>query len=197
MKKLFCKTIDILTWNPTNSLVYLLFKKLASKITGDNNYKSNKNEFLAIFFIFLSVLMIILCMLLYSYYSLPWSSLQRHYAFYAPVEYQNNDYEIIMKTPEKLDQKTIYYVKLMLDNKGFYFSQPIEYFGPISRGNIMIFEHPLFIPWTEIKECKKIQYRNYNKMQLHVDKANVLLEIALWDFLKPLCIKNRILIREN
>lgn len=196
MKKLFCKTIDILTWNPTSSLVYLLFKKLSSKITGDNNYKSNKNEFLALFFIFLSVLVIILCVLLYSYYSLPWSSLQRHYAFYAPVEYQNNDYEIIMKTPEKLDHKTIYYVKLMLNSEGFYFSQPTEHSSPISRGNIFVFEHPLFIPWASIKECRKIRYSNHNKMQIRIDKTNVLLEIALWDFLKPLCLKNKILIVE-
>lgn len=197
MKKTFSEIIRAITWNPVNSLFFLLFKKLSSKITGDDNYKSNKNELLALFFIFLSVLMIILCLLAYNYYQSPWANLQRHYAFYNPVKYQTNKYEIVLRTPENSDQKTTYYIRLMLDSSGFYFSQPIEYYGPISRGNMIVFEHPLFIPWPAIKECRKIQYDNYNKMQIHIDKANVLLEIALWDFLKPLCINNKIPIIEN
>ncbi len=97
-----------------------------------------------------------------------------------------------MKTPEKSDQETTYYVKLMLNGEGFYFSQPTQAITGTSRGDVIIFEHPLFIPWASIKECRKIQYANRNRMQMRIDKANVLFEIAPWDFLKPLCIKNRI-----
>jgi len=140
-----------------------------------------------------------LLIVMWTYFELksPWVSLQEHYAFNESAEYQKNEYEIVFSTKENEERKTFYYTKLMLDNTGFYFALPTEFHGPISNGNIFIFLRPLFIPWTAIKECRKIQYAGHSKMRFQIEMTNVLLDIALWDFLKPLCIKKGIPVIEN
>lgn len=196
MKKFANEIWSVLSWNPLGGLIYLIFRKLSAKITRDDNYRSNKNEFLALFLIFLSAIIIALIVLFYSYYSLPWSSLQKHYAHYAPVEYQENEYELTIRTPEDLEHMNLYYVRLMLNGKGFYFSRPINLRSGSYRTNVFVFEHPLFIPWASIQECKKAQYENHYEMQMKIENTKVLLELALWDFLKPLCAKYEIPIVE-
>lgn len=177
------------------------FQKFSPAITRDENYKSNKNlirVLLMMFFgMFLLPLAVLTAMFTYDALKSPWASLQKHYAFYDHAEYQENEYEIALSTKENVEQKTFYYTKLMLTKTGFYFASPTEFHGPISRGNIIIFLRPLLIPWAAIKECRKIQYAGYSKMRFQIEKTNILMDISLWDFLKPLCVEKGIPLIEN
>lgn len=197
MKSVLGEILRAFAWLPSNNIIYVLCKKLATKVTGDKSLYSKKNQVLGIVFTILTVPLFLLCLMTYSYVTLQWSDLQKYYASSRQVEYQENTYEIVLSAPHKPEKKTIFLSKLMLDTSGFYFAKPSEFFGDYSKGNIMLFERPLYIPWTAITECRKIDYKKFNKMRFHIDKANVFVEIALWDFLKPLCIQNNIPVVEE
>lgn len=197
MKSFLGEILRALTWNPVNEALYVLYKKLATKITGDNSLYSRKNKVLGIVLMLMTLPSLLLCLMTYSFFTLQWSDLQKYYANARQVEYQDNTYEIVLSAPHKPEKKTTFLSKLMLETSGFYFSKPSEFFGDYSKGNIMLFERPLYIPWTAITECRKIDYKKFNKMRFHIDKANVFVEIALWDFLKPLCIQNDIPVVEE
>ncbi len=196
MKKLTHKVlIGLTTLSSGLVLFHFISMKVSSRITGDEDYKSFKNELLTICFILTCLMATVFGVSLYTSLASPWTKLQQHYANDTPVEYQDGKYKLVLNTRENEKQKHIYDVKLSLYNDGLYLSRPINHFFNRSE-TTLFFEDQVFIPWNAIKECKKLHFDNIDKMQMYINKSNILLEISLWEFFKPLCIENGVPVKE-
>jgi len=89
-----------------------------------------------------------------------------------------------------------------LDDKGFAF-KPLRYASENLRSGVTLTHKPIFIPWTAIKICEKIDYPDpYDKngidsVRLTIDKLQIKIQLKVWDFLKPECEKRGIPVYEN
>mgnify|MGYP001496655692 CR=1 FL=1 len=176
------------------------FQNFSATVTENKNHKNNKGLIRALlmmlFLWFLLPLAVLIIVFGYLELISPWASLQKHYASNKQIDYQKNEYRVALSI-DREEEKTFYSIKLKLSDTGFYFSSPTEFRGPTSRGNITMFLQPLFLPWSAIKECKKVQYKDYSKMRLKTDNTDVLIDMSHWDFLKPLCIEKGIPLIED
>lgn len=198
MKKHIQKVLTGLTTLSSGLVLFhFISMKISSRITGDKDYKSFKNELLTICLILTCLMTTILSLSYYTYSKSPWAKLQENYANDSPVEYRKGLLILNVQTSEYFYTGHIYVLNVIFNKNGIYFSTPVKHTNNGSN-TLVFFERPLFIPWKAIKECKKLRKTNFDgqKMWIVIDRPNFVLQISLWDILKPLCITNGVPVKE-
>lgn len=164
------------------NLIVFIPRYLVSKITGDADIRSSRNDFWALSTIFILIVgSFFLCMILVIYPK--WKSIEHGY-----TNVNSNDHQAIEHTLALLTKgggrSHHYRIKLKLDDTGFYFLSPSEYRHELTHIKSPKFHTPLFIPWSAITQCEN----SYNsKITLKIKNSETLIQLRLWSFLKPMC----------
>lgn len=118
-----------------------------------------------------------------------WEQLSTHYNNSTPIEYQDNTYRLGLIRKGYQDTPYTFHTKIMLNEDGLYFAAPHQYYSRGVKNAKPTNYPPLHIPWNAITQCIQTDTK---VITMPVKDTDVSLQLALWDFLSPLCEEKNI-----
>ena len=172
-----------------NKAFWDIFTVLASRLTGDKNRKSLKNELsaislLLIFFLF-PLFIYHVSSAYFSYTSSGWVELEKHYYHGGNVQYQKSNFDLYILKNDNDKNITSYRALMMLTQSGLYI-RPTSLTSHSPSSTLLLFHSPLFIPWKSIESCRQDLWEP-TKIIMPIKEVDISIKLTLWAFLKPLC----------